>query len=182
MMKKIKRVTFFALFLTIFLLSSVKSAQSAFYKYTDKNGAAHFTDRYEVIPPEYQNQIKILREEKEIEALPALKSNEGNNQGPPGEEQIIKKIAPEPAQDQIMTAPKDEMQEKISEENYRILQDKLQRIEELKKQIEEKQLQKKSLRTTWMVNDRNTINRLNREIEALQKEIQSIQDEFPAEK
>lgn len=33
------------------------------YRYTDKDGAAHFTDRYENVPREYRDQIKMTREE-----------------------------------------------------------------------------------------------------------------------
>jgi hypothetical protein len=33
------------------------------YKYIDQNGVVHFTDRYESIPAEYQNQIETLQEQ-----------------------------------------------------------------------------------------------------------------------
>lgn len=41
---------------------SSKPATTIIYKYIDKNGVVHFTDRYETIPKEYRDQVEMLRE------------------------------------------------------------------------------------------------------------------------
>ncbi len=41
---------------------SGKPATTVIYKYIDKSGVVHFTDRYESIPKEYRNQVEVLRE------------------------------------------------------------------------------------------------------------------------
>jgi Domain of unknown function (DUF4124) len=41
---------------------SARPATTIIYKYIDKGGVVHFTDRYESIPKEYRNQIEILQE------------------------------------------------------------------------------------------------------------------------
>jgi hypothetical protein len=42
---------------------SGKPAATTIYKYTDKGGVVHFTDRYDSIPKEYRNQVEMIREE-----------------------------------------------------------------------------------------------------------------------
>ena len=37
-------------------------ASTVIYKYIDKQGVIHYTDRYETIPKEYQDQIEMIRE------------------------------------------------------------------------------------------------------------------------
>jgi hypothetical protein len=57
------------------------TAEAAFYKYTDKNGVVHFTDRLESIPSEYRNQIK---EYKEIKRPEEPHPTKGRKQGARG--------------------------------------------------------------------------------------------------
>ena len=79
MMKKINwPVLSSLLFLVILYSFDLNTAQSAFYKYIDRNGTIHFTDSYEFIPLEYRNQIKRLNEEKESEALQPIENEENN--------------------------------------------------------------------------------------------------------
>ncbi len=40
----------------------VQPASTVIYKYIDKQGVIHYTDRYETIPKEYQDQIEMIRE------------------------------------------------------------------------------------------------------------------------
>lgn len=41
---------------------SGRPASSVIYKYVDKGGVIHYTDRYETIPGEYRDQIEMIRE------------------------------------------------------------------------------------------------------------------------
>jgi len=41
---------------------SGRPANTVIYKYVDKSGVVHYTDRYETIPKEYRNQIEMIRE------------------------------------------------------------------------------------------------------------------------
>ena len=41
---------------------SSQSASTVIYKYIDKSGVIHFTDRYETIPREYRDQVEMIRE------------------------------------------------------------------------------------------------------------------------
>jgi hypothetical protein len=46
--------------LFFFLLSGYSyGAESAIYRWVDKNGSSNFTDDYEKVPPEYRNQVEI---------------------------------------------------------------------------------------------------------------------------
>jgi hypothetical protein len=48
---------------------------STIYKYKDKAGVLHFTDRYESIPPEYRDQIETIRGEARSQPSMGLVSN-----------------------------------------------------------------------------------------------------------
>ncbi len=163
-------------FLSIMMPSLYPFAGATFFKYVDKNGTVHFTDRYESIPLEYRDQIKTLREESQTPS-PAL----------PLEGQEKKKesetAAGEPAAKaqelERKEAEKSEARKKEAEERKRkAVEAKEKQIAELQKQIEDKRKQQRSLRTNWMVQDRNIIIRLNQEIADLEKRIKGIQEEL----
>jgi len=152
------------------------SAAGASYKYIDKNGTVHFTDRYESIPKEYRDQIKIIQEgvRPQTPVLPSREKESKEEGGPSPVEQAGKS---KEAELQKEAEAKKAQDKEAEEKKLKVLKDKEERIESLRKQVEDKQKEKKSLRTRWMVYDRNTIYRLDQEIEALEKQIQAIQNE-----
>ncbi len=182
-MKKFRNFLIFGagfFFLSIIMPSLYPFAGATFFKYVDKNGTVHFTDRYESIPLEYRDQIKTLREESQTPS-PAL----------PLEGQEKKKesdtAAGEPAAKaqelERKETEKSEARKKEGEERKRkAVEAKEKQITELQKQIEDKRKQQRSLRTNWMVQDRNIIMRLNQEIADLEKRIKAIQEELAEEK
>jgi chromosome segregation ATPase len=165
---------------SLFLLVSgmISGSQAAMYKYTDKNGVTHFTDRYESIPKEYRQQIQTIREtvKPEPASQPAAdqeKKEEGKAQ--PAEAALpdsVKKEAAEKA-----------LQEKADlEKKQKDFDEKAKRIEDLQKEIADREKELQGLRTTWMVYDRQTVFRLNQEIADLRKEIEEIQKELAEQK
>lgn len=177
-MKKFKNfltlgAAFFFLTLMPFFLTF---AGAAFYKYIDKNGTVHFTDRYESIPQEYRDQMKTIREEprpqapaSQLEGREKMKENEAA-----AGERATKFKESEQKEAEKSEARKKEAEEK----NLKAIEAKEKQIEELREQMEDKRKQQRSLRTNWMVHDRNIIIRLNEEIAVLEKQIKSIQDEL----
>ena len=160
-----------AFLLTLFLIGPLTPfrlahAQVAFYKYVDKNGNIHFTDKLDSIPKEYRNQIKVYKEGKKTK--PTFSKEQGVTEEQnrrPREAEEKKKALQEKAA----------LEEKLKERKE--IQD---RITDLQEQIKVKQEEQGSLRTTWMVNDRNRLNQLNAEIAALVQEMQSLQQELAA--
>ena len=177
-MKNIK--TFLSLGAAFFILNfmpfSLTSAGAAYYKYVDKHGTVHFTDRYESIPQEYRDQIKTFREEpKPQPAPPTPELREKKRVGEPAAEDRASKVGETGQKEaQAIEARKKEAEEK----KQKAIEEKEKRIEELQKQIDDKRKQQRSLRTNWMVYDRNTIIRLNQEISVLEKKIKAFQDEL----
>ena len=53
-------------------------ANTVIYKYMDKQGVIHYTDRYETIPKEYRDQIEMIRETVRPQTLGEPASEEGN--------------------------------------------------------------------------------------------------------
>jgi hypothetical protein len=51
------------------------------YKYIDKSGVVYFTDRYESIPKEYRNQVKMIRETVQPQGSEQSSINEGTMAG-----------------------------------------------------------------------------------------------------
>jgi hypothetical protein len=176
---KTQSIKFFLLILSFFLFSlasgTLSESGAAIYKYVDKQGGVHFTDSLESIPREYRNQIQTLPEEKtpqsaEKPAAEPEKKEEGKGQ--PGMTEAAQRQAREQA-----------LQEKQAEERkQKAFDEKVKRIEDLRKEIEARQKELQGLRTTWMVYDRNTVLRLNQEIADLRKEIEKIQSELAEEK
>jgi len=148
---------------------------AATYRYLDKNGTVIFTDRLESVPPEYRNQIRTL---------PDRGGSPGRGQ-PSGEipaggsgaaEEPSKKIEEERRQQEETAAVTREKENQDRKEKDR--REKEKRIQELREKIASKQQEQKSLRTHWMVYDRIRLNELNKDIEGLSKEVQSLQEEM----
>ncbi len=151
------------------------SGEANIYKYVDRKGIVHFTDRYESIPREYRGKIIIIQEKKKEEAVPA--------QTPPvmgdkkkEEPSLHVSVANVPAR----PSSSEQQDTKISPEEQQKLQqqqDKERRIEEVRKQIASRQEEVAKLPTNWMIRDRNNLNRLNQEIAILERTLQSIEEE-----
>ena len=165
------------LLLGLLILSSVipserAGVQAAFYKYVDKNGTIHFTDRLEAIPKEYRNQINIFKdEEKPKPGFPKKERITEEQDRKIREAEEKKKAEAKALQD------KSAREEKVKEE-----QEIQNQIAGLQDQIRGRQEEQKSLRTTWMVNDRNRLKQLNQEIAALEQEVRSLQQKLGGEK
>jgi hypothetical protein len=162
--------------LTLFFIGSLSPlplahAQGAFYKYVDKNGNIHFTDKLDSIPKEYRNQIKVYKEKEKPK--PAFSKEQGvtEDQNRRLREAEEKKKEEEEKALQAKGAREQKIKERQEIED---------RITDLQQQIKAKQEEQGSLQTTWMVNDRNRLIQLNAEIAALGQEIQSLQQELAA--
>lgn len=161
----------FILPILCFLLTPITARAGVYYRYTDKNGTVHFTDRYEGIPPEYRNQVKTIRARSP--AVPAAS---------PTVEPPQRRGGDEPPREALPGSPAKETEEKAAREaEERKLQARLEKekqIEALKTEINNRIDEQKKLRTNWMVYDRAILYRLNQEIEGLQKQIQAIREEM----
>ena len=166
----------FAFLLTLFLIGPLTPlrpahAQGTFYKYVDKNGNIHFTDKLDSIPKEYRKQIKVYKEGEKPK--PAISKEQGVT------EEKNRRLRE--AEEKKKEEEKKALQEKAAwEEKIKERKEIRDRITDLQEQIKAKQEEQENLRTTWMVNDRNRLNQLNAEIAALGQEIQSLQQELVA--
>lgn len=142
-------------------------AEAEFYRYTDKNGVVHFTDRLESIPSEYRNQIKEYKELKQPEASPTSEKGESKDPGAAERERQLREAE-----------QKKKEAEAAQEEKLRTRQAKEKQIAELQEQITARQKEQRSLRTNWMVYDRIKLTQLNKEIEGLEKQIAALQKEL----
>lgn len=160
-------------FLTALSLIASIAGAAEIYKYIDDKGITHFTDRFESIPVEYRQQMKIIKEQPSSPistptAEPAKEKSEDLSKTPPQKIEV-------PAQSgQIILS--------VKEEKLKAREEKEKQIAELKQQIEEKRKQQSGLRTNWMVYDRYAIIRLNQEIEALEKQIKVLQGDLEEER
>lgn len=176
MKKNTPKILIVLFVLSVFLHVSgmVSGTQAAMYKYVDKNGVTHFTDRYESIPKEYRNQIQTIRET--VRPEPAAK--------PAADQEKKEETKARPADAAAPDSVKKEevekaLQEKAAlEKKQKEFDEKAKRIEDLKKEIADREKERQGLRTTWMVYDRQTLFRLNQEIDDLSKEIEEIQKEL----
>jgi chemotaxis protein histidine kinase CheA len=148
--------------------------EAAFYRYTDRNGVVHFTDRFESIPPEYRNQIKEYKEIKQPETSPAPEKAEKKDPEAAERERQLRE-----AEEKKKEAEDKAAQEKAAqEEKLRIRQEKEKRIADLQEQVTVRQKEQRSLRTNWMVYDRIRLAQLNQEIADLEKQITALQKEL----
>ena len=180
MKKKTPKILSAILLVSVFVLGfgMISGAQAAMYKYMDKNGVTHFTDRYESIPKEYRQQIQTIRET--VKPEPALKPAADPEKKEEGKAQPPEAAPPDSAKKE---ANEKALQEKQAQEaKQKEFDEKARRIEELKKEIADREKELQGLRTTWMVYDRQTVFRLNQEIADLRKEIEEIQKELAEQK
>jgi hypothetical protein len=174
-MRKLKKMLIlFAASLLFFISFGPTSADADLYKYIDKKGTIHFTDSYESIPPEYRDQIKIIKEPSPTSSKPA----EGQAEKEIKEiEELKKKEAA------LRAAQEKEAQEREAQERkLRARQEKEKQVEEIRRQIEAKQSEQRTLYSNpLMVRDRNQFLLLNQEINGLYQQIQVLQSELDAE-
>ncbi len=80
---------------------SGQDASTVIYKYIDKSGSTHFTDRYETIPKEYPDQVEMIREtvQPPSSGEPANENTEtqANNYLPNANPEVIHNYYPEHA-------------------------------------------------------------------------------------
>jgi type IV secretory pathway VirB10-like protein len=172
-MNQISRFLTIASLLALFGLvafASAPSAEAAFYKYTDKNGVVHFTDRLDSIPSEYRNQIKEYRDITQPEAPPPPEKGAAKDPGAADQERQLREAEQKKKETEAKAAQ--EAKQKAREE-------KQKQITSLQEQIAAKQKEAGSLRTNWMVYDRIKVNQLNEEIASLEKQIEALQKESP---
>jgi len=159
--------------LTLFFISSftplqLAHTQAVFYKYIDKNGNIHFTDRLDSIPEEYRKQIKVYKEE---EPKPALSKEQAVTE----EQNRRLREAEEGKKEEEQKA----LQERAArEEELKERQEIQDRIASVEEQIRAKQEEQESLWTSGMVNDRIRLNQLHGEISGLVRELRSLQREL----
>ena len=167
-------VALFVVSVFLLVLGMISGTQAAIYKYVDKNGVTHFTDRYESIPKEYRHQIQTIRET--VKPEPASKPAVDPEKKEEGKAQPAKAAPPDSAKKE---ADEKALQERAAQEKkQKDFDEKAKRIEDLKKEIADREKELQGLRTTWMVYDRQTVFRLNQEIADLRKEIEEIQKEL----
>ena len=160
---------FWAITLTSFLPSATPA--SLYYKFIDKSGTIHYTDRYEAVPPEYRDRVKVM---KETEA-PPISTSAVTERG--AQEQARPKVETDPSKAQ----EKETRPQEADEKKFQAELEKEKRVEELRKGIESKVEEEKGLRTNWMVFDRIRLNQLNQEIKGLEDEIKSLRGEKTGE-
>jgi len=163
------RISPLFILLSLAVLAWAALVEAAFYKYTDKNGVVHFTDRLESIPSEYRNQIKEYKEIKQPEAPPAPEKGEGKAPVDAERERQLREAEQKKKEAEAQAA---------LEEKLRIRQEKEKQIAELQEQITAKQKEQRSLRTNWMVYDRIKLTQLNEEIADLEKKVEEIKKEI----
>lgn len=146
--------------------------QGAFYKYVDKTGYIHFTDRLDSVPKEYRNQIKEYKEEEKPKPTFPKKAGVTGERGRQLKESEGK-IEPEVKELQEKSAREEELKEGQEIQN---------RIANLQGQIRAKQEEQRSLRTAWMVHDKVRLNQLSQEITGLEQEIESLQQKLALKK
>ena len=151
------------------------SAEAAFYKYVDKKGNVHFTDRFESIPEEYRNQIKEYKEMKQPEAPPPQEKGEPKDPSAAERDRQLQ----EAEQKRKEAEAKAAQERAAQEEKQKIRQEKEKQITELQEQVTARQKEQRSLRTNWMVYDRIKLTQLNQEIADLEKKIEEIKKEMP---
>jgi hypothetical protein len=163
-----------AFILSFALLWISVGVEAAVYKYIDKKGGVHFTDQFESIPKEYRDQIKTIP--VETPPQPAVAPAAEDSKKEAGVEKALEE------EKKRETALKSALEKAACEEKkLKAREEKVNRISELQKEIENRRQEMQSLRTTWMVYDRSTIFRLNNEIAEIQQQIQGIQQEMTAE-
>ena len=172
-----------------FLISFwLTSADAGVFKYTDKNGIPYFTDSYESIPPQYRNQVEIMKEPMPRTSPQGAEQEEGKGKGAAVRQEEVQKDvkaieASKRKEAELKAAREKEAQEKEAlERKLKAREEKERQIEELRRQIEAKQQEQRTLyNNPLMVRDRNQFTQLNQEASELYKQIQLLQSELDSE-
>jgi hypothetical protein len=186
MRKLEKMIILFAASLFFLISFGPTSADAELYKYIDKKGTIHFTDSYESIPQEYREQIKVIKEPSRPSTKPA-EMEEGKRKGAPTEGQAEKEIKEieelKKKEAELKAAQEKEAREReVLETKLKARQEKERQIEELRRQIEAKQSEQRTLYSNpLMVRDRNQFLQLNQEINELYQQVQVLQSQLDAE-
>jgi len=189
-MEKTKKILFFFSASLFFLISFwLSSADAAVFKYIDKDGTIHFTDSYESIPRQYRNQVELMKEPMPQTSPQPAEQEEGKGKGAAVRQEEVQKDvkaieASKRKEADLKAAQEKEAQEREAlEKKLKAREEKERQIEELRRQIEAKQQEQRTLHTNpMMVRDRNQFTQLNQEINELFKLIQVEQKELDSER
>ena len=188
-MERTKKILFLFSASLFFLISfSPISADAGFYKYIDKNGTIHFTDSYESIPQQYRNQVELMKEPppqtptRPAEGGEGREKEAGVRKGDVEKEKEIEALKKKEAE--LRAAQEKEAQEKEAlQRKLKAREEKERQIEELRRQIEAKQQEQRTIyNNPMMVRDRNQFTQLNQEINEIYRQIQGLQSELDSER
>jgi len=188
-MEKTKKILFFFSASLFFLISFwLSSADAAVFKYIDKDGTIHFTDSYESIPRQYRNQVELMKEPTaQTSTEPAEREDQKGKGAAVTKGEVQKEIKEieslKKKEADLKAAQEKEAQEREAlEKKLKAREEKERQIEELRRQIEAKQQEQRTLyNNPMMVRDRNQFTQLNQEINELFKLIQVEQKELDSE-
>jgi len=188
-MEKLKKMLIlFPVFLFCLLSFLPTFADADTFKYIDKNGTIHFTDRYESIPQEYRNQVQVIKEPAPQAPSQPVEGVEGQRKGAAAAEGPAQKEMKEieelkKKEVELKAAREKEAKEREAQERkLRARQEKERQIEELRRQIEAKQAEQRTLYSNpLLVRDRNRFIILNQEINELYQQVQTLQSQLDAE-
>ena len=176
---------------SLFFLGSLllTSADAGFFKYVDKQGTVHFTDSYESIPEQYRNQVQMMKEPAPQTPSQPAEGGEGAEKGAVVRKEEVQKDAKETEalkkkEAELKAArEKERLEKEALEQKLKAREEKERQIEELRREIEAKQQEQRTLyNNPMLVRDRNQFTQLNQEINDIYKQIQGLQGELDAEK
>jgi len=189
-MDKTKKIPFLLSVPLFFLISFCPIfADAGVFKYIDQNGTVHFTDSYDSIPQQYRNQVETVKEP--APQTPTQPAEGGGVDGKgagvrTGEVQRdVREIeALKKKEAELKAAQEKEAQEREAlEKKLKAREEKEKQIEELRRQIEAKQQEQRTLYSNpMMVRDRNQFTQLNQEIDELYRQIQVQQSELDSDR
>ena len=189
-MKKINKIlSIFSASLFFLGFFSLTSADAGFFKYVDKQGTIHFTDSYESIPEQYRNQVEMMKEPSPQTSSQPAEAGEGVEKGAGVRKDEVQKDAREIEASKKKEAElkaaqeKERLEKEALEQKLKAREEKEQQIEELRRQIEAKQQEQRTLyNNPMMVRDRNQFTQLNQEINDIYKQIQGLQSELDSQR
>jgi hypothetical protein len=187
---KTNNVLFFlAAFLFFLIPLWLTSADAGVFKYTDKDGIIHFTDSFESIPQQYRNQLEVIKEPSAQTRTQPAEGDEGKEKEAAVRRDEVQKEgrdleALKKKEAELKAAQQKEAQEKEAlEQKLKVREEKEAQIEELRRQIEAKQQEQRTLyNNPMMVRDRNQFTQLNQEISEIYRQIQGLQSEMDSER
>ena len=189
-MEKTNKILFLFSASLFFLVSfSLTPADAGVFKYVDKSGTIHFTDSYESIPQQYQNQVELIKEPPPQTPAQPAEGEEVKEKGAAIRREEVQKEEKEigalkKKEAELKAAREKEAEEKEAlERKLKAREEKERQIEELRRQIEAKQQEQRTLyNNPMMVRDRNQFTQLNQEISELYNQIQVQQSELDSER